>query len=216
MPSTWSRILWCWNPNFVWGYLIWPWPHPRPQSPKSNHSPLIRSVLFRVLVYRLARLPAAISSNYRQCAAMAEFKASPSPSQHVEGGDCRNTPAASGSVQFLCDIFWITEAIAGREEYLPATEGAFCLYASSKKELKLCLKESWKLFPFPACDFIWYSNFVVLAVRNSDQKVSRSYELSHRIYSTAKFKDFDYWLTQFPLLHSEVDSLAFATNSHLW
>ena len=44
-------------------------------------------------------------------------------------------------------------------------------------------------------------SFVDLAVRNPNPKVSQSYELYRRIYSTSKY--FDYWLTQFPLSHLE-------------
>ena len=43
-----------------------------------------------------------------------------------------------------------------------------------------------KLFTFPTCDFFWDSSFVVLTVRNRNQKVSRSYETHRRRYSTSK------------------------------
>ena len=43
-----------------------------------------------------------------------------------------------------------------------------------------------KLFTFPTCDFIWDSSFVVWDVRNPNPKISRSYELYRRRYSTSK------------------------------
>ena len=50
----------------------------------------------------------------------------------------------------------------------------------------LDLRSNLKLFTFPTCDFIWDNSCVVLAVRNPNQKVSWSYELYRRRYSTSK------------------------------
>ena len=52
----------------------------------------------------------------------------------------------------------------------------------------------------PTCDFIWDSSFVVLAVRNPNQKVPRSYELYRRRYSTSKIWIIGLWNFHCPIL----------------
>ena len=51
-------------------------------------------------------------------------------------------------------------------------------------------------------------------VRNPNQKVSRSYELYRRRYSTSKVA-ID-WLMEFSLPHLEAISLVYTVNRHLW
>ena len=60
------------------------------------------------------------------------------------------------------------------------------LVTKLSKRNRLFLKDIVQLFTFPKCDFNWDSRFVVWAVRNPNQKVSRSYELYRRRYSTSK------------------------------
>ena len=50
---------------------------------------------------------------------------------------------------------------------------------------KHLLKET---LTFPTCDFIWDSSFVVWDERNPNPKISRSYELYRRRYSTSKIQ----------------------------
>ena len=56
-----------------------------------------------------------------------------------------------------------------------------------------------KLFTFPTCDFIWGSSFVVSDVRNSNPKISRSYELYRRRYSTSKVSSMGLWNFRYPI-----------------
>ena len=52
---------------------------------------------------------------------------------------------------------------------------------------------------FPTCYFIWDSSFVVWNVRNPIQKISRSYELYCRRYSTSKISNMGLWNSRYPI-----------------
>ena len=72
------------------------------------------------------------------------------------------------------------------------------LIDSTQQEGPQWLKGKWKLFTFPTCDFIWFSSFVGWDVRNPNPKISRSYELYRRRYSTSRFREWAYGISATP------------------
>ena len=83
------------------------------------------------------------------------------------------------------------------------------------KESAILITGKWKLFTFPTCDFMLDSSFVAWDVRNLNPKISRSYELFRRRYSTSKVSSMGLWNFRY-LPHLEADSWAFAINLYLW
>ena len=75
--------------------------------------------------------------------------------------------------------------------WIPAkydVSGPFVPYIGrSTQWISVCLKGNCS--PSPTCDFIWDSSFVAWDVRNPNPKISRSYELYRRIYSTSKISN---------------------------